>query len=73
MIHIEFESNRIYFSIWNYSRSAPFSPETILREFRATADKRLSDSELVKLLKAICFKRSNHNQILSEILYILER
>ncbi|KAH8396173.1 hypothetical protein KR222_004543, partial [Zaprionus bogoriensis] len=52
---------------------APFTPESILREFRATADKRLTDTELIALLKTICFKRPNHSAVLAEITYILER
>ncbi|XP_034119668.1 gamma-tubulin complex component 2 homolog isoform X2 [Drosophila albomicans] len=49
------------------------TPEKILREFRATADKRLTDSELLALLESISSKRINSRQVLDEITYVLER
>ncbi|KAH8386582.1 hypothetical protein KR093_001330, partial [Drosophila rubida] len=53
--------------------SSPLTPEKILREFRATADKRLSDSELLALLESISCKRDNCRQVIDEIGYVLGR
>ncbi|XP_034489725.1 gamma-tubulin complex component 2 homolog isoform X2 [Drosophila innubila] len=52
---------------------SPYTPDTILREFRATADKRLSDGELLFLLESISCKRPNYRELLDEIKIILER
>ncbi|KAH8274889.1 hypothetical protein KR044_009347, partial [Drosophila immigrans] len=52
---------------------SPLTPEKILREFRATADKRLRDSELLALLEIISCKRANYRQVLDEIAFVLGR
>ncbi|EDW06103.2 gamma-tubulin complex component 2 homolog isoform X1 [Drosophila mojavensis] len=50
----------------------PYTPDKILREFRATVDKRLSDRELLFLLESISSKRPNCREVLDEISDTLE-
>ncbi|XP_030382102.1 gamma-tubulin complex component 2 homolog isoform X2 [Scaptodrosophila lebanonensis] len=49
------------------------TPESILREFRATRGSRKSDNELVSLLRSISRKRPNCQEVLDEIKQTLER
>ncbi|EDW66093.1 gamma-tubulin complex component 2 homolog isoform X1 [Drosophila virilis] len=51
----------------------PYTPEKILREFRATVDKRRPDRELLSLLESISCKRPNYREVLAEITSTLER
>ncbi|KAL7744586.1 hypothetical protein ACLKA6_017100 [Drosophila palustris] len=64
---------RVVLSTLIEETQSPYTPDTILREFRATADKRRSDEELLFLLESISCKRPNYRELLDEIKYILER
>jgi len=64
---------KFIFVIFLTNYSSPHTPDSILREFRATADKRVSKSELLLLLESISCKRPNYRELLEEIKYILER
>ncbi|XP_032597253.1 gamma-tubulin complex component 2 homolog isoform X2 [Drosophila grimshawi] len=52
---------------------AKHTPDSIIREFRATADKRRSNRELLLLLESISCKRPNYRNVLDEIRSMLER
>ncbi|KAH8340783.1 hypothetical protein KR059_006884, partial [Drosophila kikkawai] len=50
----------------------PYTPDSILREFRATDDKRLSVDELVGILKTISQKRPNCDEVAAEVKQVLK-
>ncbi|KMZ10638.1 gamma-tubulin complex component 2 homolog isoform X2 [Drosophila simulans] len=50
---------------------SPLTPEGIIREFRATSDRRLPACELINVLKSISEKRPNFEEVTEEISHIL--
>ncbi|XP_033171232.1 gamma-tubulin complex component 2 homolog isoform X1 [Drosophila mauritiana] len=51
---------------------SPLTPESIIREFRATSDRRLPACELINVLKSISEKRPNFAEVTEEISDILQ-
>ncbi|EDW56163.1 GM22736 [Drosophila sechellia] len=51
---------------------SPLTPEIIIREFRATSDRRLPACELINVLKSISEKRPNFAEVTEEISHILQ-
>ncbi|XP_037723881.1 gamma-tubulin complex component 2 homolog isoform X3 [Drosophila subpulchrella] len=52
---------------------APYTPEGILREFRATSERRLPLQDLLCILVNISGKRPNFNEVTAEVTDILQR
>ncbi|KAH8421333.1 hypothetical protein KR009_002058, partial [Drosophila setifemur] len=52
---------------------APYTPDSILREFRATHEKRLPLQDLLNVLVSISRKRPNYQEVINEITQILRR
>ncbi|XP_016977059.1 gamma-tubulin complex component 2 homolog isoform X2 [Drosophila rhopaloa] len=55
-----------------FETQAPYTPDSILREFRATHEKRLPIHELLQVLVIISRKRPNFEQVITEIKQILK-
>nr|NP_001162797.1 Gamma-tubulin ring protein 84, isoform D [Drosophila melanogaster]ACZ95331.1 Gamma-tubulin ring protein 84, isoform D [Drosophila melanogaster]AIG12976.1 FI21441p1 [Drosophila melanogaster] len=51
---------------------SPLTPESIIREFRATSDRRLPACDLIKVLVSISEKRPNFAEVTKEISHILQ-
>lgn len=54
------------------SHRSPLTPESIIREFRATSDRRLPACDLIKVLVSISEKRPNFAEVTKEISHILQ-
>ncbi|XP_016949576.1 gamma-tubulin complex component 2 homolog isoform X2 [Drosophila biarmipes] len=52
---------------------SPYTPESILREFRATNERRLPLQELLRILVTISGKRPNFHEVTAEVEDILKR
>ncbi|XP_002022831.2 gamma-tubulin complex component 2 homolog isoform X1 [Drosophila persimilis] len=51
---------------------APYTPDIIVRHFRATHEQRLSSNELLHLLATISQKRPNFQTVITEVTHILK-
>ncbi|XP_034140427.1 gamma-tubulin complex component 2 homolog isoform X1 [Drosophila guanche] len=51
---------------------APYTPDIIVRHFRATHERRLSSNELLHLLATISQKRPNFQTVITEVTHILK-